>query len=143
MDVGASPPAQLIEQALGPDSKTSRPQWTPFLWVGSGGAHLTFRAAPQLTCVVSVADIRLARVAETAGVPSSLVGTREEEDVRFYLQALSQTQTEAVKRKERKAPGSGRQQTQTREADAAVTAGGLKITLPAPQRSRPCGGFKQ
>lgn len=75
MDVGASPPAQLIEQALGPDSKTSRPQWTPFLWVGSGGAHLTFRAAPQLTCVVSVADIRLARVAETAGVPSSLVGT--------------------------------------------------------------------
>lgn len=33
-----------------------------------------------------------------------------------------------MKRKERKAPGSGRQQTQTREADAAVTAGGLKIT---------------
>lgn len=64
-----------IEQALGPDIKTSMPQWTPFLWVGSGGAHLTFRAAPQLTCVVSVADIRLARVAETAGIPSSLVGT--------------------------------------------------------------------
>lgn len=36
-----------------------------------------------------------------------------------------------MKRKERKAPGSGRQQKQTREADAAVTAGGLKITLPA------------
>lgn len=72
---GASPPAQLVEQALGPDSKTSRPQWTPFPWVGSDGAHLAFRAAPQLTCIVSVADNRLARVAETAGVPSSLVGT--------------------------------------------------------------------
>lgn len=72
---GASPPAQLVEQVLGPDSKTSRPQWTPFPWVGFGGAHLAFRAAPQLTCIVSVADNRLARVAETAGVPSSLVGT--------------------------------------------------------------------